>query len=296
MERTEPSTKWERFKKWSWLWLASRKTWISEVLSIAGPVLAGGAFSVDGVWVWTLLTSGAVAALSALVLRSANRSYRRQRDQELSEQQREAAWRLVYESNMAVKPILDGLQPACTLKAKRETLVSARSTIVHLAHGRLGPEGKISVNFFGVVAPGECVLKAESWGAVGRSEAPSLRVFTEDSASVKAALAGRARVEPDASDLPEDDQVTGEPVGSRYGSFAAAPVYAGGSLYGLLTVDSTQLNAFSDLHEEQLMNFGKLIALTFAAEGRKLHVPMLFGNAGATMDDEPQPTTGGDPA
>lgn len=141
-----------------------------------------------------------------------------------------------------------------------------------------------------------CVLKAEEWGAVGRSGAPSQRVFTERSSSVKAALAGRARVEPDASNLPKDDQVTGEPVGSRYGSFATAPVYAGKSLYGLLTVDSTQLDAFGDFHEEQLVNFGKLIALTFAAEGRKRHVPMFSGPTDGSIGDEPDPATGGDPA
>ena len=84
---------------------------------------------------------------------------------------------------------------------------------------------KTRANLFTIVSDQPLKLRASELAGVGGDDRVSTRVFTESDETVQAALELKGRLVNDAT----------EP---KYRSFATAPVYAAGQLYGILTVDA----------------------------------------------------------
>lgn len=270
-------------------WLATRGTFVSEMLSFGGTTATGAAFGFDGATrAWTL-AGGIVTVVAAFGFRTFREQHRKKQEERDQRVQRNMVRDLLSEINMLDVVASRASDPELGTRDRKEQLSGARLTVLTLARHRLGPDTGVSVNYFEVTSPEHATLKAATWGRMGGTGRVSTRVFTPESPTLQLALAGKGRLVRDTR------QLTGPEVNEKpeYGSFAVAPVYAGSSLFGLLTVDATPVDGLTSLDQELLMKYGSSLAATFVAQGGVPKINMdSFDRAGKLVHD---PRHGGEP-
>ncbi len=147
---------------------------------------------------------------------------------------------------------------------QQELLSGARGLILEFVRNRVGPAQGVSVNFFQVECEDQRILSAAKWGRIGEMGHPSSRKFTPESVTLQLAASGRGRIINDTK-----TELDGEDSRENlvYRSFVTAPVYAGDTLFGVITVDAKQKNGFTDLDLNLLANFGAKLATIFLVQG-----------------------------
>ena len=188
---------------------------------------------------------------------------KRKHDKELAEVRDELAQHYL-DQEVEVVRLLSELHTSsrCVLQAsdnlrtrmQREGLKLARGQILMQVRHMLGKNKEgVRANLF-EVQEGSRVIGPASIGNAGSAGIPSTRTFYPESETYKSALAGRALLVRDTSEIQDEDL--------SYGCFLAAPVVTGQKLLGILAVDSPDPGDLVDYDVHLLMQFASLIAIT----------------------------------
>lgn len=236
---------------------------ISEILTLAGTTATGVAFGFEGAArAWTLV-GGVSAVIAAFVFRTLKERRRYKSTVAARERNRIEVERILVEFNMLDVIISEATDPKLNSAKRAERLAEARKSVLIFAQRRLGPVDGVSVNYFEVLSPDKLVLSAADWGRLGGTGKISSRKFTRESPTLQAALKREGRLVTDTTTLPEAERGGG----LRYGSFAVAPVYAGDSLFGVLTVDAEPIGGLTGLDKELLVKYASSLATIFVVTG-----------------------------
>lgn len=273
-----------------WLtWLANRGTFSSELVSLAGMTMVSISTGYDGSTRTWLVIGGFSVSILALGFRAFRENHRKAQEARQSRQQRRMVRELITELNTIDVVVSRATDPELSAKERREQLAGARSSILAMVRHRVGPDEGVSVNYFEVTDAEKCTLAAAKWGRIGGVGRPSDRVFTPASPTLQLAAVGKGRLVRDTMELEGSEKDENPP----YGSFAVAPVYAGTSLFGVITVDAEPVDGLTPLDQELLMNFGSKLATTFIAQGNAKKINMDTFDSPGKIDDEAD--EGGEP-
>lgn len=238
---------------WSVLasWTAKWPEWLRSALVVLGPLLVGFTISVPGWWKLVSLTGGAIIWWAGHLSGSEARRQDKEELNSFDERLDQRLKSLVDELRTALGSYARSLGKEHTRAQRKEILNSALGSLVTQASWVTGPLVKTRANLFTIDCCDPLELRASSPASVGGNTKGSTRVFTEGDETLQAALDLEGRLVNNAT----------EPA---YRSYATAPVYADGRLYGILTADAPGPNDLSELDQLQLMFFGQVLGCVLA--------------------------------
>lgn len=264
-------------------WIAKHSSGLSEATNALGAVAVLLASVTEGAYQATFVVSGIVLLALAGVIRyfqnrrneseeTALATHNREKIDDMALGHEEHVQNMALEHEEYVQNLVSDLnmasvqaRTALNESSKREKdkgLHGARTTVIALASGIIGPRRGVSVNFFEVKNSEDLRLEAADWGSSGRNGTPvSDRIFTKEDESLRKALRLEGRLIRDTDRLPESEEKP-----TRYKCFAVAPVFAGKCLYGLLTVDSKAPGSLNESDMQTLINLASTLSITFAAD------------------------------